>query len=89
VEFEALANDPSGSGRHPRIDIATVRETVALMHDDLAGTPALERVRTALGNVLREIDGTAGPAARAVRVETGGNVVRLPFLKLVRWTPGG
>jgi hypothetical protein len=39
-----------------RIDIATVRWTIEQMHDELAGTQELGRVRTALAIALMELD---------------------------------
>lgn len=48
-----------------RIDLATVRETIAYMHDDLAGAPELGRVRNALAMALLEIE-RAETARRAL-----------------------
>ena len=41
-------------GRH--IDLDTVRETIAYMRDDLAGTPGFEGVAGRLSAALAEID---------------------------------
>lgn len=38
------------------IDVATVRETLLYMHDDMKRAPELARVRTALAMALMEID---------------------------------
>ena len=43
-------------GSRPRIDLATVRETLALIHDDMTGAPDLDAVRAALADALAAID---------------------------------
>ena len=40
----------------PRIDLDTVRETLAYMQADMRGAERLDKVREALGRVLEEID---------------------------------
>lgn len=40
----------------PTLDLATVRETLAYMHDDMNRVPGLERVASALETVLEEIE---------------------------------
>ena len=51
-------------GSRPHIDLATVRETLVLIHDDMAGAPDLAAVRAALANALAAIDsgGSLAPA---------------------------
>jgi len=39
-----------------RVDVATVRRTIAHMHGDLAGTPEMGRVRNALAIALMELE---------------------------------
>jgi len=40
----------------PVLDLATVRETIAYMHDDMARVPGLERVAGALKMAIDEIE---------------------------------
>ena len=40
----------------PTIDLATVRETLVYMHDDMKRVPGLEGVAAAMASTLREID---------------------------------
>lgn len=46
---------PRKSPWPPAIDLGTVRETVAYMHDDMSRVPGLEKVAAALSTVLDEI----------------------------------
>lgn len=53
----------SGTGpRHPLIDLETVRETLAYMHDDMTGVTGLAKIRDALAHAMAEIE--AHEAAR-------------------------
>ncbi|MBL8566151.1 MAG: hypothetical protein JNM89_10590 [Hyphomicrobiaceae bacterium] len=38
----------------PQIDLSTVRETLAYMHDDMCRVPGLEKLRDALGVAIEE-----------------------------------
>ncbi len=57
----------NSSDRHPTIDLATVRETLDLMRDDLAGAPHLAAVERALTEALAAIDAVE-PTPRGVSV---------------------
>lgn len=48
----------------PQIDLATLRETLLYMHDDMARAPGLEKLRDALALALKEAE-TAETNARA------------------------
>jgi hypothetical protein len=69
----------------PRIDLNTVRETLAYMHADMDGSQRLARVHEALGRVLEEI-ATVEPARTG---DTASNVVELTagWPRFVRWSP--
>lgn len=69
--------------RHPRIDLATVRETLALIHDDMAGAADLAAVRAALAEALAAIDATAEPAPRAA----GPNIAEYYGSRFEPWSP--
>ncbi len=68
----------------PHIDLETVRETLAYIHDDVRRVPALAGLAGALGAALAEIeavaDGDTVPVARAVPD-------LLPRLRLIPWRP--
>lgn len=40
----------------PQIDLATLRETLAYMHDDMCRVPGLEKLRDALGSAIKEAE---------------------------------
>lgn len=40
----------------PYVDLATARETLRSMHDDMKGVPELQDVAAAIEKVLREMD---------------------------------
>ncbi len=40
----------------PQVDLSTVRETLAYMHDDMCRVPGMEKLRDALGVAMREVD---------------------------------
>lgn len=69
----------------PRIDLETVRETLAYMHADTRGSERLAKVHEALGRVLEEI--AAVEPAR--KVDPPSNVVELSaaWPQFVRWSP--
>ncbi len=79
--------------RRHRIDLATVRETLAYMHGDMAHVPELEAVRRALGNAIAEVDAaghaevSAGGARHLVDVAGGTNVVGLAEMRFEKWQP--
>jgi hypothetical protein len=69
----------------PRIDLETVRETLAYMHADMHGSQGLAKVHEALGRVLEEI--AAVEPARTM--DPPSNVVELTaaWPQFVRWSP--
>lgn len=40
----------------PQIDLSTMRETLLYMHDDMARTPGLEKLRDALAAAIKETE---------------------------------
>ena len=60
----------------PAIDLATVRETISYMHDDMERAPELARVRNALAMALLEID----RVETSRRTVTAGDVTRARFI---------
>lgn len=40
----------------PQIDLSTVRETLAYMHDDMCRVPGMEKLRDALGQAIKEAE---------------------------------
>lgn len=40
----------------PQIDLGTLRETLAYMHDDMARAPGLEKLRDALAVAMKEAE---------------------------------
>ena len=72
---------------HPRIDLETVRETLAYMHDDMERVPGLVCVRQALGRAIAEIRALEGTPRKP-----GSGPMRLPgpdAARFVPWTPEG
>lgn len=53
----------------PAIDLATVRETLLYMHDDMKRVPGLEAVAAALEATLSEIETAERTANRTRRAE--------------------
>lgn len=51
-----MFRSPNLKSRAPAIDLATVRDTISYMQDDIAHTPGLERVASALRAAMAEID---------------------------------
>lgn len=49
----------------PQIDLSTLRETLAYMHDDMARAPGLEKLRDALALAIKEAEAAeqGSPAA--------------------------
>lgn len=39
-----------------QIDLSTVRETLAYMHDDMCRVPGMEKLRDALGQAIKEAE---------------------------------
>lgn len=74
----------------PHIDLATVRETVAYIRDDLRASPNYAGVCAALENVLREIDQTDVHARTQITGAAKARLVALPTAppRFVRWTSG-
>lgn len=46
----------------PHIDLSTLRETLAYMHDDMCRVPGLEKLRDALGEAMREAEAAEAKA---------------------------
>lgn len=40
----------------PQVDLTTVRETLAYMHDDMCRVPGMEKLRDALGVAMKEAE---------------------------------
>ena len=60
------------NARPPAIDLATVRDTILYMQDDIERTPGLEKIASALRTAVAEIDRLSPDAdeptiAKAVR----------------------
>lgn len=92
-----MAQGNSVDGQDAGLDLVTVRETLALIHEDLRRRPDLVAVRKALVAAIEEIsvaEARAGSPliAAATKVAIGvDNVVVLPrpHPRFVRWTPAG
>ncbi len=54
-----------GNTRRGHIDLATARETLCLIQDDLAREPDLATIAAAIGKAVAEIDRVATPRATA------------------------
>jgi division protein CdvB (Snf7/Vps24/ESCRT-III family) len=69
----------------PRIDLETVRETLAYMQADMQGSQRLAKVHEALGRVLEEI----AVVAPAPVIDAPSNVVEMSadWPRFVRWSP--
>jgi len=68
----------------PRIDLETVRETLAYMHADMRNSERLAKVHEALGRVLDEI----AAVEHARTIDPPSNVVDLAgWPQFVRWSP--
>ena len=52
----------------PVLDLSTVRETIAYMHDDMSRVPGLEGVASALETALEEIDAAERKPKPAVTI---------------------
>ena len=63
----------------PQIDLATLRETLIYMHDDMARVPGLEKLRDALALALEETE--AAQAAAQAKVT---NITKARFLPRFR-----
>ena len=72
----------------PRIDLETVRETLAYMHADTRRSERLTKVHEALGRVLDEIAALEVPQPEAATFSSR-NVVALPaaWPRFVPWSP--
>ncbi|MEZ5856523.1 MAG: hypothetical protein R3D67_17900 [Hyphomicrobiaceae bacterium] len=81
-----------------RIDLETVRETLAYMHSDMGKVPALTAVSKALAEAIAAIDsatrssvptGGGAPhlADRPSKASRASNVVSLPKMNFVPWQP--
>lgn len=83
-----------GSKTRPavRIDLETVRETLAYMHDDMRQAPELAAVASALAQAIDEIDAVSGVAPGqtngGLHHSAAQNVVAMPAVRLVPWKPG-
>lgn len=66
----------------PAIDLATVRETLHYMHDDMKRVPGLEAVATALEKAMSEIDTAERDAKKSRR--TNLSPVAAKFMPLWR-----
>ena len=64
------------------IDLATVRETIAYIQDDLARSPRLARVGAALAEALAEID-----KLQHAKANTAPKLADQLGLRFTAWTP--
>lgn len=72
-----------GPAHRAHIDLATVRETLALIQDDFSREPRFEAVANAIAAAVAEIDGLA-PTAQAA---PPGRLAALFGSTFTRWTP--
>lgn len=90
-----MALGGSDNGTDIGLDLETVRETLALIHEDLRQRPELVGVRKALVAAIEEIAlaeaqaGSAGWGLKAPQHTPVSNVVTFPGQRpqFVRWTP--
>lgn len=83
-----MTDEQASKPAHPRIDLDTVRETLAYMHGDMASAPELAQVHQALGRVLDEIAAIA-PNVTSQHLSTKSNVIALHGPRFVPWTAPG
>ncbi len=50
----------------PTLDLSTVRETMAYMHDDMKRVPGLEKAARAIADAIKEIDKAEKASAKPV-----------------------
>ena len=72
-----------GSSQRAHIDLATVRETLALIQDDLAREGQYGMIADAIGRAVAEIDAVAPPPKAA----PAGRLAALFGSSFSRWTP--
>lgn len=74
----------------PQIDLETVRETIAMIHDDMKRSTRLQKVHAALSNALKEIAAVETAAPRQPAVPSGARVVAFPSFRpqFKPWTAG-
>ena len=83
-----MSRDDKRRTNEPRIDLDTVRETLAYMHHDMQRSRRLARVSDALAVVLAEIAAVEAHAA-AEQPADASRVVAFPALRprFVAWSP--
>lgn len=88
-----MAADRKNSLAHPRIDLATVRETLAYISDDMTTVPALAGVRRALVEAIEEIrtlETVSGEGQGSNQTQSkASNVTFLPAMHFEQWRPRG
>ncbi len=82
-----MASEQGTTSGYPRIDLGTVRETLAYIHDDMAAAPELARVHRAMGLVLAEIAALAPPATSLCL--TDAKAVPIRGARFVPWVASG
>lgn len=85
-----MSRDDKRRTNEPRIDLDTVRETLAYMHHDMQRSRRLARVSDALAVVLAEIAAVeAHAAAEQPQPADVSRVVAFPALRprFVAWSP--
>ena len=83
-----MASEQGTTSGYPRIDLGTVRETLAYIHEDMAAAPELARVHQAMGLVLAEIAALA-PTATSLCLSTDAKVVPIRRARFVPWVASG
>lgn len=73
-------------GRRLKIDLETMRETLAYMHDDTRRCPELAALSHALARTLDEIDAVEGPCQK--RIPPSETLHPLAVMRFERWKPG-
>lgn len=74
----------------PQIDLETVRETIAMIHDDMKRSARLQKVHAALTAALEEIAAVEAAASGQPVVPSGARVVAFPAFRpqFKPWTAG-
>lgn len=76
-----MSRDGRRRSGEPEIDLETVRETLALIHDDMKRSTRLHRVHAALGKALEEIATLEAGAVDGEPVPASGRVLAFPAFR--------
>lgn len=74
-----MSNEIAKPSGHPRIDLETVRETLAYIRDDMATMPEFANVKQALTKAIDEI-------ARLTRDEAAAQPAQQPDARIIPFT---